>query len=386
MLRSRSLSLQDLQDPACNSRISSDSAVSPYMSSTSLAQLTFPVSSGLLFLTDTIIGRSSAFSYIRQKHNLVQAWEAPSFGNNGSITSAEDISRNVTPLKCHSHNDYWRRVPLYQALHYGCASVEADIWLTDNRDDSELYVGHSMASLKQNHTLQSTYINPLLELLDATNQNNTSNQTKGVFDTAPSQPLVLLIDIKNKPGLSFDALSKHLEPLRARNYLTYHNGTALVPGPITIVTTGSTPYTSILTQPPTKRDIFFDAPLGALTPPIPISLSGEISPSSSIENNQDTPQSFQDYNTTTSLYASASLRHVLGSPLPFLFPWAPTSRQLQRIRSASRAAHARGLQVRWWDTPAWPRSQSWLWGFLEGEGADVLNVDDLEGVSGWGGW
>jgi hypothetical protein len=354
------------------------------MSSTSLAQLTFPVFSGLLILTDTIIGRSSAFSYIRQKHNLVQAWEAPSFGNNASIISAEDITRNVIPLKCHSHNDYWRRVPLYQALHYGCASVEADIWLTDNRDDSELYVGHSMASLKKDHTLRNMYINPLLELLDATNQNNTSNQTKGVFDAAPSQPLVLLIDIKNKPGLSFDALSKHLEPLRARNYLTHHNGSALVPGPITIVTTGSTPYASILAQPPTKRDIFFDAPLGALTPPIPTSPPSE-DIASSVETHE-TSQSFQDYNTTTSLYASASLRHVLGSPLPFLFPWAPTSRQLQRIRSATRAAHARGLQVRWWDTPAWPRSQSWLWGFLEGEGADVLNVDDLEGVSGWGGW
>jgi hypothetical protein len=339
-----------------------------------------------MFLTDTIVGRSSAFSYMTEKHDLVQDWEAPSFGKNGSTIRAEDITRNVIPLKCHSHNDYWRRVPLYQALHYGCASVEADIWLTDNRDDSELYVGHSMASLKQEHTLRSMYINPLLEFLDATNQNNTSNQTKGVFDTAPSQPLVLLVDIKNKPGLSFVALSKHLEPFRVRNYLTYHNGSALVPGRITVVTTGSTPYASILAQPPTKRDIFFDAPLDALTPPIPTSPPSEGIPLSSESHHGKTSQSFQDYNTTTSLYASASLRHVLGSLLPFFFPWSPTSRQLDRIRSATRAAHARGLQVRWWDTPAWPRSQSWLWEFLEGEGADVLNVDDLEGVSVWDGW
>lgn len=320
-----------------------------------------------------------------EKHDLVQGWEAPNFGKNGSIIRAEDITGNVTSLKCHSHNDYWRHVPLYQALHYGCASVEADIWLTDNRDDSELYVGHSMASLKQDHTLRSMYINPLLELLDFTNSNNTSNQIQGVFDTAPSQALVLLIDIKNKPELSFNALSKHLEPFRARNYLTYHNGSTLVPGPLTIVMTGSTPYTSILAQPPTKRDIFFDAPLGALTPPIPTSPPSEI-PSPNQPHREKTSQSFQDYNTTTSLYVSASLRHVLGSPLPFFFPWSPTSRQLDRIRSATRAAHARGLQVRWWDTPAWPRSQSWLWGLLEREGADVLNVDDLEGVSAWEGW
>ena len=316
-----------------------------------------------------------------QRHDGVHDWEASSFGKNGSTVRAEDITRDVIPLDCHSHNDYWRRVPLFQALHYGCASVEADIWLTDNRDDSELYVGHSMASLEQDHTLRSVYLNPLLELLDATNLNNTSNQIKGVFDAAPTQDLVFLIDIKNNPELSFDALSNHLKPFRARNYLTYHNGSTLVPGPITVVTTGSTPYTSILAQAPTKRDIFFDAPLGALTPPIPT--PAEID---SEEIHRKSSQSFQDYNTATSLYASASLRHVLGTPLPFFFPWSPTTRQLERIRSATRAAHARGLKVRWWDTPAWPRSQSWLWDLLVREGADVLNVDDLEGFSIWEGW
>ena len=323
-----------------------------------------------------------------QKHDLLQDWEAPDFGKNGTTIKAEDITRNVVPLKCHSHNDYWRRVPLYQALHAGCTSVEADIWLTDNRNDSELYVGHSMASLKQDHTLRSLYLDPIIELLDAINQNNTSNQTKGVFATAPAQPLVLLIDLKNNPSLSFSALSTHLAPLRAKNYLTHHNGSALVPGPLTIVTTGSTPYASILALPPSKRDIFFDAPLGALTPPIPIPTT---TPPSSSSTPRETPSSssYQDYNTTTSLYASASLRHVLGSPLPFLFPWNPTSRQLERIRSATRAAHARGLEVRWWDTAAWPRSQEWVWGLLRREGADVLSVDDLEGVGVWegqGGW
>lgn len=343
------------------------------MSNTSLAILTFFFSSGLLYLAN------ATSPYTGQRHSFVQSWEAPGFGKNGSAVRAEDITRGVVPLKCHSHNDYWRHVPLFQALHYGCASVEADIWLTDVRNDSELYVGHSMASLKQDRTLRSLYINPLLELLDAINGNSTSTQIKGVFDTEPSQALVLLVDIKNKPGLSFDALSNHLEPLRASNYLTYHNGSALVPGPLTVVMTGSTPYESILAQPSTRRDVFFDAPLGALTPPI-------LAPAEVGWSSHEISQDFQDYNTSTSLYASASLRHVLGSPLPFFFPWSPTSRQLQRIRSATRAAHARGLQVRWWDTPAWPRSQSWLWGFLVGEGADVLNVDDLESASDWEGW
>jgi hypothetical protein len=33
------------------------------------------------------------------------------------------------PVGCHSHNDYWRRVPLYSALQAGCIGVEADVWL-----------------------------------------------------------------------------------------------------------------------------------------------------------------------------------------------------------------------------------------------------------------
>ena len=307
-----------------------------------------------------------------QKQNFAAAWGAQIFAPNGSTG---DITHNVTPLNCHSHNDYRRSAPLYEALHYGCTSIEADIWLTNKTDDSELYVGHSMSSLKQDRTLRSMYINPLLELLDATNRNETSSQAKGVFHTAPAQALVLLIDIKNKPGQSFDALTKHIEPFRARNYLTHHNGSALISSPLTIVMSGSTPYASILAQPSTKRDIFFDAPLNSLTPPL-------TKPSES--DSPATHEIFEDYNTTTSLYASASLRLLLGqSPFPFFFPWSPTSRQLKGVRSATAAAHARGLQVRWWDTPVWPRTRGWLWGFLVREGADVLSVDDMGAVSSW---
>lgn len=382
MLRPWTVSFEDVQGATCHSRVGSDLFVGSLVSRIPLPTLTFSVSSGLLYLTDSISGSDFSLQYMGQNHDYLQGRDGPILSQNGSALKAGDITHDVTPLKCHSHNDYWRRIPLYEALHCGCISVEADIWLTDMRDDSELYVGHSMSSLKQGRTLRSMYIDPLLELLDATNRNNTSDQIKGVFDTAPAQALILLIDIKNKPGLSYDALSKHIEPFRARNYLTYHNESALVPGPLTIVATGSTPYASILAQPPKRRDIFFDAPLDALTP-FPIPPTTETDP----PRIRKTPKSFQDYNTTTSLYASASLRHVLGpNPFPFFFSWSPTSSQLDRIRSATAAAHSRGLQVRWWDTPAWPRSKTWLWRFLIGENADVLNVDDLSAAGSWEGW
>lgn len=45
-----------------------------------------------------------------------------------------------TPLqrKIHSHNDYWRDVPVYEALSHGVRSIEADVWL--NPKDQRLYV------------------------------------------------------------------------------------------------------------------------------------------------------------------------------------------------------------------------------------------------------
>lgn len=332
----------------------------------------------LLRLTDFLLSRLSMSPGLGQTYKSVPVRSRlERIVENGQLGYSPEITRNVIPLQCHSHNDYWHRVPLYEALLYGCASVEADIWLTEERNDSKLYVGHSFASLETGRTLNSLYIGPLLKLLDAMNPNSTKPEPKGVFATYPSQSLVLLVDIKNKPALAFEALTAHLEPLRQRDYLTYHNGSALVYRPLTVVTTGSTPYGSVLAQDSAKRDIFFDAPLADLH--LPCSRSPEeVGPALAYS---------ADYNKTTSLYASASLRKVLGSYLPFFFPWNLTAWQIERIRSVTKSAHARGLKVRWWDTPSWPKSRrEWAWKVLMEEGADVLNADDLEAARDWEGW
>lgn len=87
-----------------------------------------------------------------------------------------ELTHNVVPRQCHSHNDYWRHVPLYEALHYGCTSVEADIWFMDmnDEDESDLYVGHSLRSLRHRRTLRSLYIDPLISILDTLNFNHVS--------------------------------------------------------------------------------------------------------------------------------------------------------------------------------------------------------------------
>jgi len=339
------------------------------------------VASSFLYLAGALIGGVSVKPWLRRVYSPIPDWEAPSLTSDTSAPFPISLTHNVKTRRCHSHNDYWRQVPLYQALHYGCTSVEADVWLMDMDEsgDFDFYVGHTPAALKRERTLRNLYINPLVRLLETMNYNISVARSNGVFESSPTQSLVLLVDLKNDPFVAFKAFSAQLEPLRSRGYLTYHNGTDLVPGPLTIVATGRMPYISILSQPYTRRDIFFDAPLGDLTR-LPVTNVQLVESGANVD-------SFQGYNTTTSLYASESLRRVLGHPFPFLLPGSPSTWQLERIRSVTRAAHERGLKVRWWDTPAWPRSRrERTWRILMREGADVLNVDDLKAARDWDGW
>lgn len=58
----------------------------------------------------------------------------------------EDFTRDIIPRQCHSHNDYLRDVPWYDALNAGCSSIEADIWI-DINDNINLLVGRTMKAL-----------------------------------------------------------------------------------------------------------------------------------------------------------------------------------------------------------------------------------------------
>lgn len=121
--------------------------------------------SGILHITLVLVGRTNLFWDLDQYKPYLPQW-----GQSGQV--GEDLSkyptdatRDVKPIPCHSHNDYWRRVPLFDAIHCGCISVEVDVWHFDG--DEELYVGHDTASLTSNRTLTSLYINPLVGLLDS---------------------------------------------------------------------------------------------------------------------------------------------------------------------------------------------------------------------------
>ncbi|KAJ5178344.1 uncharacterized protein N7500_001043 [Penicillium coprophilum] len=316
--------------------------------------------------------------YDRAVHNWLGSADSASTTNNTRWPT--DISRGIIPVGCHSHNDYWRRVPLYSALQAGCIGVEADVWLFDD----ELYVGHTTSSLTERLTLQSMYIDPIVNILERQNPTTKFHQggdgpVHGVFDTDPAQTLILLIDFKTTGPETWHAVMKHLAPLRDRGYLTHFNGDEVIQGPVTVVGTGNTPF-NLVAANNTYRDIFFDAPLDQLVDPDQpdnAQTYAAMLPRTDLGQGQSGMPDVitaSTFNTSNSFYASVSFKKAIGHPWPFHF----TQSQMKRIRNQVRVAHQHGLKVRYWALPSWPRSlRNHIWRVLAQEGVDILNVDDL---------
>lgn len=315
-----------------------------------------------------------------------------------------DFSADIHPAACHSHNDYWRKEPLFSALHAGCTGVEADVWLYGQ----ELYVGHSTAALTPERTLRSLYIDPLVKILDQQNpltslHTSLDHPLNGVFDTDPAQTLVLLIDFKNEGQAIWPYVSDQLDPLRQKGYLTYFNGSDVIDGPITVVVTGNAPFHAVVASSH-YRDMFFDAPLALMerlsdmAPPgehptpqaasingLPSGLSKRTTEDQGQGLSGSAPSNPAIYSRANAYYASVSFQSTIG------WPWRGrlSEGQLEKIRKQIAGAHSRGLKVRYWGVPNWPRGmRNYLWRTLVEEGVDYLNVDDLDsatqGTWGWG--
>lgn len=304
-----------------------------------------------------------------------------------STNYPDEYFRSILPIPCHSHNDYWRRRPLWSALCTGCISVEADVWLFND----ELYVGHAEGELEENRTLSKMYIDPLVELLEQRNKptglaavfpSQTRSRLHGVFFQDPEQSLTLLIDFKTEGSALWPAVERALEPLRGRDWLTFWDGHSRMSRPVTVVGTGNTPFDVVVANM-TYRDIFFDAPLEALSAPedqvTQDSLDVGDGPAA------DPVVHSYKYNPSNSHYASSSMTRALGP----LWHYALSESQLGLMRTQIEQARVRGLVPRYWGTPRWPVTlRDSIWELLIKEDAGVLNVDDLRAArkGTWGTW
>ncbi|CZR67660.1 uncharacterized protein PAC_17559 [Phialocephala subalpina] len=356
----------------------------------------------LLLVLNLILGLATLI-WTSDFDHVLQNWGQPGTGTEDLEWYPTDFTRDILPIPCHSHNDYWRRVPLFSALRAGCTGVEADVWLFDN----ELYVGHNTASLTRNRTFTSLYIDPLVKILqDANPSSDFYNGTShGVFDVDPGQTLTLLVDLKTSGAETWPWVLKQVQPLRDAGWLSFVENDTLHTRPITLVGTGNTPF-DVLTANSPYRDAFFDAPLDTMWearritaemanwPTFDDGLPGERLdedegsaeeklPTSSSET-QDLGQGFSgtlpdtQFNASNSYYASVSFGKAVGR----IWRGRLSPRQMKIIRGQIRGAHRRGLKARYWDLPAWPLGlRNHVWDVLVKEGVDYLNVDDLRGAS-----
>ena len=220
---------------------------------------------------------------------------------------------------------------------------------------TELRVGHSHASLADDRTLSSLYVDPLVTMLEHLNANTASVSPNGIFEVDPNQTVTLLLDFKTNGTEVWPLVNAALEPLRRNNWLRHWDGAsnAVVPGPITVVATGHAPF-ELVTANQTYRDIFFDAPLGELASGL--------------------------YDSTNSYYASASITKAIGRTWLGYF----SKSQVDMLGSQVAQAQAKDLVSRYWDTPAWPVSaRDRVWDVLVSSGVGMLNVDDLSGAARW---
>ena len=100
---------------------------------------------------------------------------------------------HYTTAQAHSHNDYRQPVPFWTAYQHGFGSIEADIFLVRG----ELIVAHDTQELKQHHTLDQYYLQPVLSSI---------RKNGGYIYADSTRQLQLLIDIKTDSIGTLNAL------------------------------------------------------------------------------------------------------------------------------------------------------------------------------------
>ncbi|NBD17794.1 MAG: hypothetical protein GVY04_17185 [Cyanobacteria bacterium] len=156
-----------------------------------------------------------------------------------SVSSSVPTPREEALPNTHAHNDYEHQYPLLDALSNGFVSVEADIWLYPD-DNENLRVAHDpVEDPTILPTLEELYLDPLQELKEAFDNG-------GVY--ADGTPLTLLVDLKSEGLSTYQRLDEVLAEYEAESpgllttYTQDESGDYTVtPGAVTPIISGDRP-------------------------------------------------------------------------------------------------------------------------------------------------
>ncbi|HOK08541.1 MAG TPA: phosphatidylinositol-specific phospholipase C/glycerophosphodiester phosphodiesterase family protein [Candidatus Hydrogenedens sp.] len=229
----------------------------------------------------------------------------------------------ITPLnRAHSHNDYLRKQPLFEALNNGFCSVEADIHLVNG----DLLVAHDLDKCTAERNLQDMYLKPLFELVE-------KNQGY-VYSTASD--FWLLIDFKGQPDETYLVLKEQLKPYKS--YLTRIENGKKIKGAVTIVISGAVPREAIIKDE--NRYVFIDGRVGDL----------EKNPSVDI---------------------IPWISHSWFEIFSWLGIGEMPEKERAKLKEIVSKAHQQGRKIRFWGAP----QTEACWDILYNEGVDFLNTD-----------
>ena len=108
-------------------------------------------------------------------------------------------AQSTSTIRLHSHNDYKQNIPFLQAYYAGAGSIEADVYLLNNK----LYVAHEKKEIAEDRTLTDLYLKPLATLYKKNGNRPYANSL---------QTLQLVIDIKEDHIHVIPQLIKDLKP------------------------------------------------------------------------------------------------------------------------------------------------------------------------------
>lgn len=229
----------------------------------------------------------------------------------------------------HSHNDYTRERPLYDALENGFTSIEVDVYWQGSR----MVVTHDDKKLNEKPILQELYLDPLRSII---HQNNGR-----VFKNSDTQ-LVLMVDLKSEKVTTYRALREIFQ-----NYLDiieWYNDEVLVAGPVKVVLSGKPPINLIQSQQ--QRYFSIDGSVEQWDQEYPVSLM---------------PRASTNYRTYFKWYGKGEIPED----------------ELNKMRELIKLAHSRNRKIRFWGCP----NRVEVWEKLMDEGVDWINVDDLQGFN-----